>query len=687
MNTFRACGVRAILVVWGVIIGCASSATFAQEEAGYLSAPLSGSELPGEERTLLRGSVVSMDGKPIVGCHVAVVGDDQRRFPRATVVLAEAISGEDGRYQFSLPREPLQKFAPIRVVARAEGMGLAWKDVPNNEPQRELLFTLAAEQPIRGRLLDGDGQPAVGITLRPFAVVPSVQDEDRRMYFQIVDKQSSAFPQPLQTDNEGRFVVANIPVGHGVRLFSNATDRFSRHELCVNCPRSPLSGFGGFARQREFPYGYQAQTIKPEQEAVFRLQPARVLSVLVQSTDTNEPVSGVSVLVDSGEPPSANNSELGKTDDQGRLLLPMAPGNRFELWVFPETPSPFLPPRTQTIQWPAEEKEKEVVISLSRGVEVKGSVVEEGTGKAVEGASVWYTPTEPIDDPDYANNIQINRKTDENGLFEMPVPPMPGWLMVHASSGNYVLKEVGWQQLKDGRLGGRRTHVHDLKPIEPELGSEPIQIAFQLQPGLTTKVQLTDDSGEHVRGASVHVFSLLESGERDIPYHRIISPDAEGLIEFQGLEEAKQYLVHFHDVQNQRGGSIVLRANEQVQSVVLTPCGQATAILIDSEGNVLADQRISSTQIIVIPGVPDVKTEAIELGQWIATTANISMTTHRANPSLGVSDKQGRVIIPMLIPGATYQVTGRFGGRQVVLKEFSVKSGELLFLGHIVVRR
>mgnify|MGYP002781405405 CR=1 FL=1 len=253
--------------------------------------------------------------------------------------------------------------------------------------------------------------------------------------------------------------------------------------------------------------------------------------------------------------------------------------------------------------------------------------------------------------------------------------------------GNYVLKEIGWQQLKDRRLRGRRTHVHDLKPIKPELGAEPIQVPLQLQPGLTTKVQLTDDSGEHVRGVSVHVFSLLESGERNIPYHRIMSPDAEGQIEFQGLEEAKQYLVHFHDVENQRGGSIVLQASEQVQPVVLHPCGQATAILIDSEGNVLPDQRVDSTQIVVIPGVPDVKTEAIERGQWIATTVNVSMTTHRGNRSLGVSDEQGRVTFPMLIPGATYQVTGRFGGRQVVLKEFSVDPGDSMFLGHIVVKR
>lgn len=687
MNASGACSIPGTLVVWAAIIGCTSSVGLAQLVPRPASAPHMQSDEPAENETLLRGRVVDVNGNPIAGCHLAVLGDNRVHFPHTQVVFAETVSDADGRYQFSLQKEPLHKFASIRVVAHAEGMGWAWMDFSHNEPQLEILFTLTAAQPIRGRLLDGEGQPAIGITLRPFAVVQSVQEDGRDMYFPTVDKQSAALPQPVQTDDEGRFVIANIPSGHGVRLFSSATDQFSRHELCVNCPRSVSFGLGGFPRRVQAPYGFQAETIRPDQEVIFRLQPARVLSILVQSKDTMQPVAGFSIQVDSGEPPLSNNFDHGKTDEQGRLLLPMAPGNRFELWAFPGAKSPYLPPRTLIIQWQAEEQKKEIVISLSRGVKVKGSVVEEGTDTAVADASIRYTPAEPIDDPDYAENITINRMTDENGFFELPVPPMPGWLLVQASSGNYVLQQIGWQQLKDGRLGGRRTHVHDLKPIKPELGSEPIQVAFHLKRGVTTQVQLTDDTGKPVHGVSVQVFSLLDSGPSGIPYHRIISPDAEGLVEFQGLEESKQYLVHFHDVENQRGASIVLQASEQVQQVVLSPCGQATATLIDSEGNVLPNQRLDSLKIIVIPGVPDVRTEAIELGQWVATVVRISRTTHRGNPSWGVSNEQGRVVFPMLIPGATYQVTGRFGGREVVLKEFSVKSGESIFLGNIIAKR
>lgn len=187
------------------------------------------SDEPAENETLLRGRVVDGNGNPIAGCHLAVLGDNRVHFPHTQVVFAETVSDVDGRYQFSLQKEPLHKFASIRVVAHAEGMGWAWMDFSHNEPQLEILFTLTAEQPIRGRLLDGEAQPAIGITLRPFAVVQSVQEDGRDMYFPTVDKQSAALPQPVQTDDEGRFVIANIPSGHGVRLFSNGPSTGAIH--------------------------------------------------------------------------------------------------------------------------------------------------------------------------------------------------------------------------------------------------------------------------------------------------------------------------------------------------------------------------------------------------------------------------------------------------------------------------
>ena len=55
------------------------------------------------------------------------------------------------------------------------------------------------------------------------------------------------------------------------------------------------------------------------------------------------------------------------------------------------------------------------------------------------------------------------------------------------------------------------------------------------------------------------------------------------------------------------------------------------------------------------------------------------------------SDAQGRVTFPALIPGATYRVVDRSafyaGGEQEIRKEFTVKPGEALDLGDILIAK
>ena len=62
------------------------------------------------------------------------------------------------------------------------------------------------------------------------------------------------------------------------------------------------------------------------------------------------------------------------------------------------------------------------------------------------------------------------------------------------------------------------------------------------------------------------------------------------------------------------------------------------------------------------------------------------------NQKVPVSDSQGRIVFPALIPGATYRIgdhtaraaSGRLG---VIRKEFTVKPGETLDLGDIVIEK
>ncbi len=55
------------------------------------------------------------------------------------------------------------------------------------------------------------------------------------------------------------------------------------------------------------------------------------------------------------------------------------------------------------------------------------------------------------------------------------------------------------------------------------------------------------------------------------------------------------------------------------------------------------------------------------------------------------SDAQGRITFPALIPGATYRVVDRSafyaGGEQELRKEFTIKPGEAVDLGDILIAK
>jgi len=95
--------------------------------------------------------------------------------------------------------------------------------------------------------------------------------------------------------------------------------------------------------------------------------------------------------------------------------------------------------------------------------------------------------------------------------------------------------------------------------------------------------------------------------------------------------------------------------------------------------------------MVVTPG-PDVFSRKQESeGRLFAhqgTLADIDPTNYGSGP---VSDIQGRIALPALIPGATYRIIDRSTSRDPigpqVRKEFTVKPGETLNLGDVLIEK
>jgi hypothetical protein len=330
-----------------------------------------------------------------------------------------------------------------------------------------------------------------------------------------------------------------------------------------------------------------------------------------------------------------------------------------------------------------------VDVKLRRGVLVRGTVVEAGTEQPVAGASIQYHPESahnPNVSDDDLTGWQGIQLSDDQGKFEIVVLPGPGRLLVHGPQGIYVLREASERELSRGTPGGRRYYANAIERVDPAVGAEPIELTIPLQPSSTIAGKLVDEQGQPVGKVSIisRLFIIPHS-----PFWRgysgeVPQPTAGNSFEVTGLAPDQECPVYFLNAERRLGATEVLRAGMPAPSIVLKPCGQATARFIDVDGTPRAGFD-PTVYIVVTPGAHTFDYAAPKLGKLSADedfVANVDSLNHRPWPK---TDEQGRVTLPALIPGATYRVYGRQNDKPQLLKEFTVSAAEQRDLGDITV--
>jgi hypothetical protein len=163
----------------------------------------------------------------------------------------------------------------------------------------------------------------------------------------------------------------------------------------------------------------------------------------------------------------------------------------------------------------------------------------------------------------------------------------------------------------------------------------------------------------------------------------------DGRFELHGCDPEKTYPVCFFDAGNKAGATVELsgkQAGDEV-TVKLAPCGQATTRLLDGDGKPMVGYPLWF-ELVVTPGVSqyDFK-KTYEKGELAADAeyiVNIDHLNYRNSP---VTDKEGRITFPALIPGATYRIV-EVGDRDDMVKgEFKAESGKTVKLPDVVRKK
>jgi Sigma-70 region 2 len=560
------------------------------------------------------GRVLGPDGQPVPGARLVFVYTTARKIPENV----RATSAADGRFRFTVPGGQIDRswwedpWQHTFVVAAADGYGFGVTRVGKPEAAGDLVVRLVKDAvPGRGRVLDLQGKPIAGVTVRvnDGLSVPAKGDltawlealeagkegPDQADAKHLTYLYSPAFVKlfpPVKTGADGRFEIRGVG---GERV---AHLRIEGPTI-VLARVSVMTRPGGKIRR-------PADKHRPDGPAVtccgaaFDLvaAPTKPVVGVVRDKDTGRPLAGVTVQSNrvAGSAGLAMGFGRTTTDADGRYRLVGLPKGEGNEVVAMADGLPYLPAVRRVADTPGLEPVA-VDIGLKRGVWVKGRVTDKATGEPLW-AGVEYFAFR--DNPQAAELPRQGgltwTSTDEDGTFRGVALPGPGLIAVRAYHDRYVMG-AGADRIKGPRNAvGFSTvpylcmpvNFHALAGIAPRAGDKAITIDISLDPGRTLAGTVLGPDGRPLAGARV-------SGLNDMVYWES-EPLAGAAFTVRSLRTDRPRLLQFVHEGKRLAGSAVVRGGDDKGPVrvTLVPWGVLTGRLRTPDGEPLTGVEVIS---------------------------------------------------------------------------------------------
>ncbi len=305
----------------------------------------------------------------------------------------------------------------------------------------------------------------------------------------------------------------------------------------------------------------------------------------------------------------------GLTDAKGTYRILPHPGIRFGVTAYPPSGAPYMPRETERITWENSDLTREVNIKVPRVSLVRGRVLEEGTNKPVEGASITFESGGK--ESDMPENVvtgwQARRTTDAEGNFTFAVPYSRGTLLVKKKDANYVLQHKFSREIRFGTPGGARVYAHALHEVNTSQDKDSIEVEIRIKPGHEVNGKIVDEQGKPINYAVLA--TNLDVWDYSGEWRGVSRPTLGGTFQLRGLTDDEEHPVYFLDPYQKLGSTVKLRATDEPVNVVLKPCGSAKAkFVLDRE-----DRKFSAMLLFVLtPGAPKFDSNAMRAGKAVA---------------------------------------------------------------------
>lgn len=624
------------------------------------------------------------DGNAAAGTDVAVTAYDSET--GELTIVAELKTGADGSCLLDeriLPTDISSKNVRF-LIARRDGYGIGWKVLggPSTPPlngQSTIDVKLHEEGIVEGKLIDVDGQPAAGESLQIEMIMNPASST--RMFENSVGFRGKPDMQPpaawvpgVTTDASGRFKLTGLPKDHGIYLSLVKSQRFAPQDIAINTGQPEQRG------PRDGTYRALVKNIKPGEEGIIAIDPAKIFTGTITYEDSGEPVPGAKVSIWASQQEFGSMMSVdGVTDAQGKYRVLPNPGIRFGVTAYPPSGVPYMARQTERITWENSDLTREVNIKVPRVSLVRGRVIEEGTGTPVEGATITFEAggSQSGMPENVVTGWEAQQTTDANGNFTFAVPYGRGTLLVKKKGANYILQHKLSREIQSGKPGGSRVYAHALHEVNTSKDNDSIEVEIRIKPGREVSGKIVDEQGKPIDYALLP--TNLDVWDYSGEWRGVSGPTLGGTFRLNGLTADQEHVVHFLDPHQKLGATVKLRATDQPANVVLKPCGSAKAkFVLDREDR----QFFPMLYFVLTSGESKYDFNASKAGKTLADSDFVA-NVDRINYGNAQKEQEGlnrHYTFPALIPGATYRLMIG-GGIDGPYKDFTVKSGETLDLG------
>ncbi|HEY7154360.1 MAG TPA: sigma-70 family RNA polymerase sigma factor [Gemmataceae bacterium] len=649
----------------------------------------------------IQGRVLDPEGKPKAGAKLLLLSNDK---------IAElGVTAADGRFTVTVPKEAKDRY----LIARADGTGIDFLNISQNDPKKPVEFRLVNDRAIRGRIVNTEGKPVAGVRVAVdnLGVYPNNSLDSFLAIWKKQQNVNSGLPNGIKhiwkgagtllaatTDANGRFTIRQVGDERLVSLRLSGGRIADVEVWVVNRRGFDPKPYNEAVLNNSLPraikdFGIRWRLYAPDLSIV--AEAGKPIRGVVKDIDNGKGLPGVRVRLS-----RVNNSNLvrtipeARTDAQGRYEIRGArKAKRYMLEVASDPSTGYMACQV----WADDTFGYDPItvdIRVKKGVIVTGKVIDQSTGKLVPG---WAMADVLSDNPFVKEYPKFNssawvlggERTVEDGTFRVVTIPGPVLLMGGRGPDSEWYKPGGnietmqykqpstdakypqyFREHPDGTAyhsyrGTNSLQGNFCKVLEIKPGETLVKQDILLERASALAVTIQDAEGHPLSG----VWTMGIGPEN---WRHPVQIEGDSCSAYE-VEASKPRLMVFFHPSRKLAGSLTLKGDEKQPVVVkLGSVGVIKGQLLDTNGKPLAGVTV------------DVRYRNREAEE-------IHHDVHKAKQI--VTDTAGMFTLDELIPELKFELSFRQGKRRFERETkpaeagVQVKAGECRDLGAIKLKQ